>query len=108
MYAHAASRLALSAALGLGKVNWCGIDHTTGCLNNLGTGATAKSTFASRSPVKFHEPAIHMPSLPAMKASRQLAFAGGATLCWLWMAPQNSASSIAAGSASAERLKSGA
>src|SRR5712692_12118764 len=40
MYAHAASRLALSPALGLGKVNWCGIDHTTGCLNSRGTGLT--------------------------------------------------------------------
>src|SRR5438477_4738677 len=29
----------------------------SGCLNSLGTGLTAKSTFASRSPVKFHEPA---------------------------------------------------
>ena len=43
-----------------------------------------------------------------MKASRQLAFAGGATLCWAWKAPQYSAASIAAGSVSAERLRSGA
>ena len=83
MWAHAASRLAASTAFGFGKVNWCGIVQTTGCLKRRGTGATAKSTFASRSPVKFHEPAIHMPSLPAMNASRQLAFAGGAILCWL-------------------------
>ena len=58
MYVQAASRLAGSAAFGLGKVNWWGIVHTTGCLKRRGTGATANSTLASRSPVKFQEPAI--------------------------------------------------
>src|SRR5215470_11120597 len=98
MYAHAPSRLAASADLGLGNVNWCGMVHTVGCLKMAGSALTAKSTLASRRPVKFQEPAIHMPTLPAMKASRQLALAGGATLCWAWMAPQNSETSIAAGS----------
>ncbi len=56
--------------------------HTVGCLKIRGTGLTTKSTFASRRPVKFQEPAIHMPSLPAMKASRQLALAGRAILFW--------------------------
>src|SRR6185503_17702986 len=59
MCAQAASRLARSAAFGFGKVYWCGIDHTTGCLKSFGSGATVKSTFASRRPVKFHDPAIH-------------------------------------------------
>lgn len=49
-----------------------------------------------------------MPSLPAMNASRQLAFAGGAILSFAWIAPKKSATSTAAGSASAERLRSGA
>ena len=106
IWVHAASRLAASAAFGLGNVYWCGMDHTTGCLKSRGTGATVNSTLASRSPVKFHEPAIHMPSLPAMKASRQLALAGGAILSGPQRLPQNSATSIAAGSASADRLRS--
>ncbi len=108
MWVHAASRLAASAAFGLGKLYWCGIDQTTGCLKSRGTGATANSTLASRSPVKFQEPAIHMPSLPAMNASRQLALAGGAILSGRSSAAQNSATSTAAGSASAERFRSGA
>ncbi len=81
--AQAASRLARSAApFGFGKVYWCGIAQTTACLNRRGTGTATKSTLASRRPAKFQEPAIHMPSRPAMKASRQLVLAGGATLCW--------------------------
>jgi hypothetical protein len=75
-------------------------------LNIRGTGAATKSTLASRRPVKFQEPAIQRPSLPAMKASRQLAFEGGAILCWFWIAPQNSATSIAAGSPSPDFLRS--
>ena len=43
-----------------------------------------------------------------MNASRAFAFAGGATLCCAKNEPQNSAASIAAGSLSAERLRSGA
>src|SRR5688572_6790445 len=35
MCVHAASRRAASAAFGLGNVYWCGIDHTTGCLNSF-------------------------------------------------------------------------
>src|SRR5215813_6502070 len=85
MCAHAASRFTASTAFFFGNVNWCGIVHTTGCLNMRGTGAATKSTLASRSPVKFHEPAIQRPSLPAMNASRQLAFAGGAILCRFWI-----------------------
>jgi hypothetical protein len=108
MWVQAASRFAASAAFGLGSEYWCGIVQTTGCFRSRGMGATAKSTLASRSPATFHEPASHMPSLPAMNASRAFAFAGGATLCWAKKDPQNSAASIAAGSASAERLRSGA
>jgi len=66
-----------------------------------------KSTFASRSPVKFHEPAIHMPSRPAMNASRQLALAGGAMPSPPASPDQNSATSTAAGSATPARLRSG-
>src|SRR5439155_14172670 len=86
MWVQAPSRFARSAALGFGNVYWCGMLHTIGCLNRRGTGATVKSTFASRRPVKFQEPAIHIPSLPAMNASRQLALAGGATLSEWWIA----------------------
>src|SRR4029453_10280091 len=82
------------------------MDQTTGCLKSRGTGAAVNSTLASRSPVKFQEPAIHIPSLPAMKASRQLAFDGGAILSAKRLA-QNSATSTAAESARAERLRSG-
>src|SRR5439155_11288554 len=90
-WAHAASRLAASTLFLFGSVYWCGIVHTTGCLNRRGTGAATKSTFASRRPVKFQEPAIQRPSLPAMNASRQFALAGGVILCWLTIAAQNSA-----------------
>ena len=107
-WAHAASRLVRSAALALGNVYWWGIAHTTGCLNRRGSGAAVNSTLASRSPVKFQEPAIHMPSLPAMKASRQLALAGGAILCCPSSAAQNSATSRPAGSATAAFLRSAA
>src|SRR5688572_21626602 len=75
--AHAASRRARSAVFTLGKLYWWVIDHTVGCLKSRGSGATVKSTFASRRPVKFHEPAIQRPRRLAMKASRQLALAGG-------------------------------
>jgi maltose-binding protein MalE len=70
-----------STAFGLGNVYWWGMVHTTGCLSRRGTGATVNSTLASRSPVKFHEPASHIPSFPARNASRGFALAGGATLC---------------------------
>ncbi len=43
-----------------------------------------------------------------MNTSRGFAVGGGATLCCAENAPQNSAASIAAGSLSAERLRSGA
>ena len=108
MCAQHASRFAGSAALGLGNEYWCGIVQTTGCFRSRGIGATAKSTLASRRPATFQDPASHMPSLPAMNASRAFAFAGGATLCCAKNEPQNSAASIAAGSLSAERLRSGA
>jgi hypothetical protein len=77
-------------------------------LKSRGTGATVKSTFASRRPVKFQEPAIHKPSFPAVNASRQFALAGGEILCWFASEAQNSATSSAAGSVSAERLRSAA
>jgi hypothetical protein len=54
----AASRRALSAVFTLGKLYWCGIDQTVGCLNRRGSGAATNSTLASRRPVKFQEPAI--------------------------------------------------
>src|SRR5580765_5068064 len=103
-----ASRFAGSGAFGLGNTYWCGPAHATCRLKRRGTGATAKSSFASRRPVKFHEPASHRPSLPATKASRQFALPGGATLSLVLREPQNSATSTAAGSASADRLRSGA
>ena len=82
--------------------------QTTGCLKRRGTGATVNSTFASLRPVKFHDPAIHMPSLPAMNASRQLAFAGGEILSGPLRPLQKSATSMAAGSLTAACLRSGA
>jgi hypothetical protein len=77
-------------------------------LKSRGTGAAVKSAFASRRPVKFHEPAIHMPSRPAMNASRQLALAGGAMPSGPPSPAQNSATSSAAGSLTLARLRSGA
>jgi len=79
---HAPGRIPLGGIQGLGfrKLRTGGDREDGGCLKIFGTGATAKSILASRRPVKFHDPEIHIASFPARKASRGLAFAGVAIL----------------------------